>query len=152
LTLPGKPIILCVDDQSGNLRIRAMMLEQFGCIALTAIDHKSALRAASEKAPDLAVIDYHLANGENGEQLAHDLRVLCPRVLLIMLTGDFKLPPSAADSVDAVLIKGAGGPPALLELIQKLLPGAPLLHVVPKEKAATPKAQGAFDDGRDKAS
>jgi CheY-like chemotaxis protein len=152
LTLPGKPTILCVDDQSGNLRIRAMMLEQFGCIAVTATDHRSALKAAAEKTPDLAVIDYHLANGENGEQLAHDLRALCPRVPRIMLTGDFKLPPSAADSVDAVLIKGAGGPSALLELIQELLPGAPLLHVVPNEKAATPKAQGASDEGRDKAS
>ena len=128
-----------------------MMLEQFGCIAVTATDHRSVLKAAAEKTPDLAVIDYHLANGENGEQLAHDLRALCPRVPLIMLTGDFKLPPSAADSVDAVLIKGAGGPSALLELIQELLPGAPLLHVVPNEKAATPKAQGASDEGRDKA-
>jgi CheY-like chemotaxis protein len=122
----SKPRILCVDDQAGNLRIRAMLLEQFGCLVVTACDHQTSLRAVTENTFDLAVIDYHLAGGETGEQIARDLRVLVPQVKLILLTGDNKLPQSALASVDAVLIKGSSDPAALLDLIQRLLPEAEL--------------------------
>lgn len=104
-----------------------MLLEKFGCKSITASDHRSALRAASENTVDLAVIDYHLANGETGEQIALDLRVMSPRLPLIMLTGDSRLPASASDSVDAVLIKGASNATALLDLIERLLPDAELV-------------------------
>lgn len=118
-----------------------MMLEQFGCIVVTATDHRSALQLPSEMAVDLAVIDYHLARGETGEQIARDLRVMFPRLPLIMLTGDCKLPQSAVESVDAVLIKGSSGPTALLELIGKLLPQAGLRPPSPRETTAPPKAR-----------
>lgn len=124
--MTGKPTILCVDDQILNLQIRAMMLEQFGCRALTAPDHQSALRAISEEEVDLVVIDYHLANGETGEEVARDVRVMRPQLPLIMLTGDSRLPQSACDCVDEVIIKGASDPRALFDLIQKLLPDAEL--------------------------
>jgi CheY-like chemotaxis protein len=138
-----KPTILCVDDQASNLTIRAMLLEQFGCAPLTAVDHRSALQVLSNNHIDLAVIDYHLALGETGEDIARDLRVLCPDLPMIMLTGDSKLPQSAIEAVDEVLIKGASSPRALLDLIEKLLPAAELRprHVMlvpepePKRKA-----------------
>ncbi len=65
----SKPRILCVDDQASNLQIRAMLLEQFGCSVVTACDHQGALRAITEGHLDLAIIDYHLAKGETGEQV-----------------------------------------------------------------------------------
>lgn len=99
-----------------------MMLEQFGCDTIAVLDHQSALRAVAENTVDLMLIDYHLAGGETGEQVARDVRVIRPQIPLIMLTGDSSVPPSAAESVDAVLIKGSSDPGALLELIQKLLP------------------------------
>src|SRR3954462_8312686 len=117
-----KPIILCVDDQPSNLQIRAMMLEQFGCSVGTATDHRSALHAVSEGPFDLAIVDYHLANGETGEEVARDIRVMNPQMPIIMLTGDSRLPQSACDVVDEVIIKGASNPGALFDLIQKLLP------------------------------
>lgn len=121
-----KPTVLCVDDQVPNLQIRIVMLQQFGCQALAAADHQSALRVVAESEVDLVVIDYHLGNDENGEEVAHDIRALRPQLPLIMLTGESQLPASAVCSVDAVLIKGTSNPRALLDLIEELLPGAEL--------------------------
>jgi CheY-like chemotaxis protein len=121
-----KPTVLCVDDQLPNLHIRTMLLEQFGCNAIAAEDHLSALRAISENQIDLAIVDYHLARGETGEEIARDIRVMHPDLPLIMLTGDTGVPDSAAAIVDAVVIKGASNPKALLDLIEKLVPEATL--------------------------
>jgi CheY-like chemotaxis protein len=125
--MSGKPKILCVDDKVDNLRIRTMLLERGGCETITALDHTSALRACTENRIDLALIDYHLARGETGDVLAHDLRVMYPKLPLIMLTGDPQLPRSAAEVVDAVLIKGQSSPAALFDLIERLLPNATLI-------------------------
>jgi len=128
-----------------------MMLEQFGCIAVTATDHRSALQLTTETTVDLAVIDYHLAR-ETGEEIARDLRVMFPRLPLIMLTGDCKLPQSAVESVDAVFIKGISDPRALLDLIRVLLPEAGLRAPVPKGTAASSTSEDPLDDRRHKAS
>ena len=124
--MPKRPKILCIDDRIENLRIRAMLLEQFGCETIAVQDHQSALKAVSENEIDLLLIDYHLAGGQNGEDIARDVRVMHPEIPLIMLTGDGKLPDSACECVDAVLIKGASDPGTLLDTIQKLLPAAEL--------------------------
>ena len=118
-----KPKILCVDDLAVNLRIRCLMLEKFGCDTVSASDRRSALRALEGGDVDLMVIDYHLAQGETGEEVAREARAMQPGLPLIMLTGDAKIPDSAQDSVDEVLVKGQCGPTALLDTIQKLLPG-----------------------------
>ncbi len=139
--MPKKPRILCVDDQVENLRVRAMLLEQFGCEVVEVRDHQSTLRHVTEdsRGIDLIVIDYHLAHGETGEEIARDVRVMRPKLPLIMLTGDSKLPDSAAQCVDAVLIKGASNPRALLELIEELVPGAQLKprHDAPLNRPST---------------
>jgi CheY-like chemotaxis protein len=124
--MKGKPTILCVDDLEANLQIRVLLLQQFGCHTVTASDGNGAMRIAADEAIDLAVIDYHLANGETGEQLARNIRALKPNVPLIMLTGDMHLPDTACECVDAVLTKGLSSPAELLDLIQRLLPQAEL--------------------------
>lgn len=124
--MPKKPLVLCVDDQATNLQVRTLMLQQFGCSTLSAVDHQSALRAATESDVDVVVIDYHLADGETGEEVAHDLRIVRPQLPLIMLTGDSRLPDSAVASVDAVLVKGSSNPGALMDLIEQLVPDAKL--------------------------
>jgi len=74
------------------------------------------------------------------EDLARQIRKVKPELPLVMLSGDPKIPDSARDSVDAVLIKGAGRPRDLLDLIEKLVPDATLRarpeQVVPE---TTPK-------------
>jgi CheY-like chemotaxis protein len=121
-----RPRILCIDDRTENLRIRTVLLEQFGCDTIAVNDHQSALRVVAETEIDLLVIDYHLAYGETGEEIARDVRAMRPQIPLIMLTGDARLPQSACECVDAVLVKGASSPGALLDTIQRLLPGAVL--------------------------
>ena len=121
-----KPTVLCVDDQEENLRIRVLLLQQFGCETFVAHDATAAIRTATDEDIDLVLIDYHLANDETGEQVARYLRVLKPRLPLIMLTGDVYLPDSACECVDAVLTKGLSGPAELLDTIQRLLPEAAL--------------------------
>lgn len=129
--VPGKPRILCVDDQQQNLAIRAMLLQQFGCDTITVTDHSSALRALTENHVDLLLIDYHLAGNATGEEIARDVRALQPDIPLVMLTGDARLPDSAAESVDAILVKGQSNPRDLLETIQRLLPQASLKPMRP---------------------
>jgi CheY-like chemotaxis protein len=121
-----KPTILCVDDMEENLRIRVLLLQQFGCETLTASDHTTAIRIAADVPIDLVLIDYHLANGETGEEVAQDVRVLKPHVPLVMLTGDVHLPDHACQCVDAVLTKGLSSPNELLNIIQRLVPDAEL--------------------------
>lgn len=136
-----KPTVLCVDDRADNLLIRKLMLEQFGCAVVTVSDSHSCLNVLNEKTIDLVLIDYHLAEETNGEDLARHIRTMRPALPLIMLTGDPKIPDSARESVDAVLIKGLSSPKDLLDLIEDLVPGTALRPRValPLDKI-TPKA------------
>ena len=123
MTAAGKkPRILCIDDMAENLKIRTMMLEQFGCETFSAEDYESAMQVVREQHPDLLLIDYHLAFGENGERIARDVRQSDADIPLVMLSGDPNLPKSAYDCVDAVIIKGTSDPKDLLETIDRLLP------------------------------
>lgn len=121
-----KPRILCLDDQPENLQVRKVLLEQFGCDVVTVTDSSACLQAAAREIFDLVLLDYHLSEPVTGEDVARDLRVLLPRVPLIMLTGDPRIPPSACECVDAVLIKGPSGPVELLDTIHRLLPHRPI--------------------------
>jgi CheY-like chemotaxis protein len=121
-----KPRILCLDDQPENLQVRKVLLEQFGCEVVTVTDSSACLHAAAQEVFDLVLLDYHLAEQVTGEDVARDLRVLLPRVPLVMLTGDSRIPRSTWDSVDAVVIKGQNGPDELLDTIERLLPQRPI--------------------------
>ncbi len=124
--MPSKPALLCVDDRQENLAIRKQMLELFGCEVTTANDSSSALKILAADEIDLVMIDYHLGERTNGEDLARSIRATWPKLPLIMLTGDPNIPPSVREAVDAVVIKGIGGPRDMLETIQELLPDAVL--------------------------
>jgi CheY-like chemotaxis protein len=117
------PRILCLDDHEHNLRIRKMLLEQFGCDVTPVTSAQECLRAATDSAFDLILLDYNLGTETTGEDVAKDLHACLPSVPLIMLTGDPDIPDSARASVDALLIKGESNPGDLLRTIQSLLPG-----------------------------
>ena len=121
-----KPSILCVDDRADSLLIRKLMLQQFGCDVVAVNDAPSCLDVLNQHAIDVVLIDYHLAAQTTGEALAHMIRKRWPSVALVMLTGDPKIPDSARESVDAVLIKGASDPKDMMDLIEHLVPEAAL--------------------------
>ncbi len=93
---------------------------------VTVTDSSSCLRTVAQETFDLVLLDYHLAEEITGEDVARDISALLPEMPLVMLTGDPKLPDSARESVDAVLVKGSNGPRELLDTIQELLPGRPM--------------------------
>lgn len=126
MVMPKKPRILCVDDKRDSLLVRKLLLEQFGCEVIAVNDGRSCLDALHHAVIDLVLIDYHLAEETNGEQLARSIRASSPKLPLIMLTGDPKIPDSVREAVDAVLIKGASNPDDLFYRIEELVPGASL--------------------------
>jgi len=133
-----KPRILCVDDRVENARIRVMLLNQFGCETLLTEDHQSAMRVLTENDIDLLLIDYHLANGRTGDEIARDARVIRPGTPIIMLTGDTRVPEIVYGCVDEVLLKGSSDPRTLLDTIQRLLPHARLKPRGPMIVASPP--------------
>jgi len=140
----GKPRILLVDDLQENVRVRALLLQQFGCDTALATDYNSTMQRLAEDGADLLLIDYHLAAGHTGEEIARSLRDTHPDLPMIMLTGDAKIPDSAYQCVDEVLIKGTSNPRDLLDAIQRLLPNAalrpprPMLITPPPKQAPKP--------------
>jgi len=136
-----RPKILCVDDRADSLRVRALLLEQFGCEAITATNGESALQEMMQDKADLLLIDYHLGRGETGDALARDVRARWPEVPIIMLTGDPRIPKEASDCVEQVLIPGAGTPGTLLDASRELLPNAPIKPSRPM--LVTNKKEGA---------
>lgn len=120
--MANRPCVLCVDDLPDHLRIRVELLKRLGCNAVTASDHQSALQIASEIDIDLAITDYHLRNGETGEDVARDLRALRPQLPVILMTGDPDIPESARRAVEAVLIKGEVDASTLFSVIKALVP------------------------------
>lgn len=128
------PKVVCIDDQINNLRVRKLLLEQFGCEVIAVSDPFTGLSEISSSKPDIVLLDYHLANGVTGEEVARDIRAVLPRVPIVFLTGDPHLPKSAHESVDAVLVKGASSPADLLATIRRLVPDAFVKPVRPMMK------------------
>ena len=71
-----KPQVLCVDDLPEHLQLRMEVLRSLGCDAVQAHDHESAMRVVADRDIDLCITDYHLQNGETGEDIARDLRIV----------------------------------------------------------------------------
>lgn len=130
-----KPRILCLDDQPENLGVRKFLLEQFGCEVVTVTNSSACLHVVVQEPFDLVLLDYHLAEPVTGEGVARDISVLFPKMPLVMLTGDPRIPESASESVDAVLIKGSSGPVELLDTIQRLVPNRP---IKPRRQSISP--------------
>jgi CheY-like chemotaxis protein len=120
----ARPRVLCVDDDLNHLQIRVELLRQIGCDAIPAHDRRSALRSARRIDIDLCITDYHLKNGETGQDVARDIRAVRPRAALILFTGDPEIAASERASFDAVLIKGQGDISLLLEVVDQFCAGA----------------------------
>jgi|SRR6516165_1683684 len=123
--------ILCVDDRVSSLEVRRAMLTKLGYDVLLASDPDSALAIMDKVDVDLVVLDYSFPGDMSGEDLAHQLRERNPELPLIMLSGYPDLPASARQSVDALIIKGAGGPSDLLNAISAHLPRGRQAESVP---------------------
>ncbi len=81
--------ILIVDDEELVRRTFREWLQgaDLDCELVEAWDAESALQIASQRSIDLAILDWNLGAGNNGLQLLEDLRVFCPEVVAILVTG-----------------------------------------------------------------
>jgi DNA-binding NtrC family response regulator len=63
-----------------------------GSNVVTSTDDSSALKVVTEQQVDLAVIDYHMLRGRNGEEIAKEIKAIHPNLPLLMLTGYPQVP------------------------------------------------------------
>jgi len=79
--------ILLVDDDSGGLEIRKMLLERDGHRVSTASDAATARDRFRELAPDCVILDLRLPSPEDGLALLREFRGALPGVRIVVLAG-----------------------------------------------------------------
>ncbi|MCS7271129.1 MAG: response regulator [Gemmataceae bacterium] len=81
--------ILVVDDEESVRRTFAEWLSALGptVTVISVGDAESALRVASERPVDLAILDWNLGSGSDGLQLLEDLVEFQPELTAILVTG-----------------------------------------------------------------
>lgn len=108
----SKQIILCIDDDDAILRYEKALLERSGYAVLTAASAQQGLRLVTMCKCDAVILDYELP-GMNGHNLASEIRLIRPELVVIMLSGS-EVPTQALALVDAFVPK--------LEASRQLLP------------------------------
>ena len=111
-------MILCVDDEPNALTLRKLVLQKAGYEVITASSGKQALELAESRSIDLLVSD-QLMPGMTGTQLAKQMRIVAPKVRIILLSGVNEMPPDA--SVADVFLSKVEGPEALCKTVASAL-------------------------------
>jgi CheY-like chemotaxis protein len=114
------PRVICVDDQDAILTVWGTILSRLGCEVFEAANSDSCLDGLRQHRIDVAIIDYHLNDGIDGEQLARQIRAAYPSIGLILLTGHVRVPESAYSCFDRVFIKGGSNPQELAHAVHEL--------------------------------
>jgi CheY-like chemotaxis protein len=111
-------VVLCVDDDSRAMMARSLILSVAGYDVQTAASSESALSIFRRSPVDLVIAD-HFLPGMSGAELASAMKKIKPEIqfVLLMVTPE---PPSGAEQVDLVLMKGMN-PQQFLDDIQGLL-------------------------------
>ena len=78
--------LLIVDDDDAFRERLARAMRDRGYVAIGVGDHASALAAAREDSPELALVDLRLP-GESGLTIVRDLKQLDPSTVVVVLTG-----------------------------------------------------------------
>jgi len=117
--------ILCVDDESGALRIRKLLLESAGYTVLPAGDAASALRTFESHSINLVISD-HLLPGLTGAALTQEMKLTKPFVPVMLLSG-LTEQPAGAEHADGFINKN-DGPVVFLEQVADLLRSSRITH------------------------
>jgi DNA-binding response OmpR family regulator len=113
-------ILLCIDDNAAELKLRTLILANAGYAVFTATTGEAGLHLFTHNHVDLVISD-HVLQDVPGAQLIDEMKRLKPDVPFLMLSG---LPdaPEGAERADMFVTKGMS-PPDFLAAIQKLLKG-----------------------------
>ncbi len=109
---PSKKIIMCIDDDDAILRYEKALLERSGYAVLTAASAQQGLRLVTMCKCDAVLLDYAMP-GVNGHEVAFEIKLVRPEMLVILLSGS-DVPTQALALVDAFIPK--------LEASRQLLP------------------------------
>ena len=109
---PSKKTILCIDDDVSILRYEKALLERSGYEVLTAASGQQGLKLATTCQCDAVLLDYDMY-GMNGQEVAAEIKLVKPELVVILLSGR-EVPVQALALVDAFVPK--------LEASQQLLP------------------------------
>jgi CheY-like chemotaxis protein len=115
----ARPTLLWIDDFEPGLVLYRAMFEQLGFGVLTASSGKMGVKLASLYRVDIVVTDYEMP-GMDGEAVASSVKVLNPKIPVIMFSGSTLVPIRARRVVDALCDK-AGPRDQLLATIHRLL-------------------------------
>ncbi len=108
----SKQTILCIDDDDSILRYERALLERSGYAVLTAASAQQGLMLAIARNVDAVLLDYEMA-GMNGHEVATEIKLVKPEMVIILLSGS-EVPTQALALVDAFVPK--------IEARQQLLP------------------------------
>jgi CheY-like chemotaxis protein len=111
--------ILCIDDETSNLKVRKLLLESAGYVALTASSGKEGLDLLSSRHVDAVIIDYSMPEMDGGMVAAHIKRIK-PRLPVVMLSAYAGVRSGVDEVVDAFIEKG-GEPTSLLNKLNSLI-------------------------------
>ena len=90
--------VLVVDDHKDLREIIRRRVEDAGHTLLaTATNGPEALLRAADEAPDIVILDYMMP-GMTGEEVARELRIICPEVKIVACSGVAKSKPYWADA------------------------------------------------------
>lgn len=98
----AKPLILCVDDDFTQLKLRQAILEEEGFNVLCATNVVDAI-ATFREAPVCCTIADHLLQGQSGTDLAKELKSIKHDVPIILYSGTM---PTNLQSIDVYINKG----------------------------------------------
>ncbi len=105
-------VILCIDEDDAILRYEKALLERAGYAVLTAESAEQGLRLVAMCKCNAVILDYEM-RGMNGHEVAFEIRLMRPELVVILLSGS-EVPTQALALVDAFVPK--------LEASRQLLP------------------------------
>ena len=108
----SRKTILCIDDDAAILHYEKALLERSGYEVLVASSAQQGLRLAISCECDAVLLDYRML-GVNGDQIASEIKLAKPELVVILLSGG-EVPVQALALVDAFVPK--------LEASRQLLP------------------------------
>jgi two-component system, OmpR family, response regulator len=114
------PVILCIDDEPGTLKLRRMLLETAGCSVLVARSPSEGVQLFRSNQIDLVLLDYWMAD-MNGLAVAAELKQANSKVPIVMFSGFHPILDEFVGPVDEWLIKDEIEPDELLVKVSRLL-------------------------------
>src|ERR1700719_3345082 len=98
------PVILCIDDEPGTLKLRRMLFETAGYSVLAALSPSEGIHLFRSNQIDLVLLDYWMAE-MNGLAVGAELKQANSHVPIVMFSGFHPILDEIVGPVDEWLIK-----------------------------------------------